>query len=501
MKINIRLFPALLMSVLLMAGCQKNLESEIAELKDRVRALELSIADMNDQCKALSDIVAAIERNDLIEKVEKMENDTYRLTFSSGNKVVLRNGVDGVMPIMGVQKDPDTDFYYWTVQMGPQGSVKWLYDEKNRRVRASAIVPRVKVETTGDKDYWYYSFDESSWYLLDGSGTTTAHGIPGSPLFESVDCSSDSFVAITLASGYTFRIPTQAEFGKLNAMCDTLNGNIAVIAELLEKIDTNVFVKSVNVLENSGTVEGYEIELADGKILTLCNGKNYEGDARELSIGWNSDLGARCWNLDGEPVEYNGEIVRADPWMEVPVLGAVAMEGTFYFTIKVGDGEAQLLLDAEGNPVPASPFRLFESVSENQGVIELTLFSDIKINLIKMSDCTPSLHLKSEEWTVAKASAGSFIASIDSLGINAVEEFKYELEAVSMDSTCVIVSVEDGEFVTGTPKKSIKHTVKFQLKESAAVGDTVRIAVFLAWDTHTIMKVAEVAVTEEQEAE
>lgn len=503
MKINIRLFPALLISVLLIAGCQKNFESEITELKDRVRGLELKIAEMNDQSKALSDIVAAVERNDLIEKVEKMEDGTYRLTFSSGKKVVLKNGADGVMPIMGIQKDADTDFYYWTIQMGSQGSVKWLYDEKSRRVRASAVVPKVKVETTGDRDYWYYTFDETSWYLLNGSGEVTAHGLPGSSTFESVDCSSDDFVAITLVGGSVFRIPTQARFDELNAMCDSLNGNIAAIAEILENRDTNIFVKSVNVVEKSGKVEGYEIEFANGKKFSLNNGKDYDGEAKKLTIGWNNKLGARCWKLDGNPLKYNGEIVRADPWLSVPVLGAVAKDGMFYFTVKVGEGEAQLLLDAEGNPVPASPFRLFESVSENQGVIELKLSAidedgeNIRINLIRASDCVPSLHLM-ELKPVKPGEEGSFIASIDSLGINAVEEFKYELEAVSMDSTCVIVSVGDGQFVSESPKKSIRHTVNFQVKASAVAGGTIRIAVFLSWDNHTIMKVAEVAVTEEE---
>ena len=499
LKSNIKLFPALLLSVFLLAGCQKNLDSEIAQLKEKVRGLEKDVSAMNDQCKALSDIVAAIERENLITGVEELSDESYRITFSDGKTIVLRSGIDGVVPIMGIQKDSDTGFYYWTVQMGPQSSVKWLYDERGRRVRASAVVPKVKVEAAGDKDYWYYSFDEEEWYLLDGSGTTPAHGTPGLSVFSAVEYSSDGFVKITLANGSSFEIPTQAKFDALNAMCDTINNNMSVIADIVRNIDSNIFVRSIQRIEKEGELEGYDIEFENGRTFSLRNGKD-STEIKELSIGKNPLASNLCWMMDGEPILYNGEVVSAEPWNVIPVLGAVADEGVFYFTVKVGEGEPEFLLDSEGNRVQASPVRYFESITENNGALELTL-NNVKINLIKMSDCTPSLHLKSESWEVAKSSEGSFIASIDSLGINKAEDFRYELEAVSMDSTCVIVSVGSGEFVSESPKKSIKHTVTFQLKESAAVGDKIRIAVFLTWDTHTIMKVAEVAVTEEQEAE
>lgn len=491
LNINIRLFPVLLISAFLLAGCQ-NFDSEIAQLKEKVKGLEQEVSAMNDQCKALSDIVSAIERKNLITKVEELSDKSFRLTFSDGKKIVLKNGTDGLVPVMGIQKDSETGFYYWTVQMGPQGSVDWLYDERGRRVRASAVVPRVKVETTGGKDYWYYSFDEESWYLLDGSGTTTAHGTPGSFVFKAVECSSDGFVKITLANGSSFDIPTQSKFDALNAMCDTINNNMAVIGDIVRNIDSSIFVKSIKRVEKDGELEGYDIEFENGRTFSLRNGKD-NTEVKELSIGWNYRTLSLCWMMGDDPILYKGEIVSAEPRNVIPVLGAVAVEGVFYFTVKVGDGETEFLLDSNGNRVPASPVRYFKSVTEKNGALELMLDNDVKINLIKMSDCTPSLHLEAESWTVAKSSAGSFVASIDSLGINKLEDFKYELEAVSMDSTCVNVAVKKGNLV-GSSKKSIKDTVTFQLKESALIGDTIRIAVFLAWDNRTIMKVAEVEV-------
>lgn len=495
LKFNVRLSPVLLVSVLLLAGCQ-NFDSEIAHLKEKVKGLEQEVSSMHDQCKALSDIVSAIERKTLITKVEELPDDSYRITFSDGKTIELRNGTDGLVPIIGIMKDSDTGFYYWSVQMGPQSSEEWLTDEKGRRVRASSVVPKVKVETTGGKDYWYYSFDEESWQLLDGSGTTTAHGAPGSFIFKDVECLSDGFVRITLADDSSFEIPIQAKFDAMNAMCDTINNDMAVIKDIVRNIDSSIFVKAIKKVEKEGEPEGYDIEFENGKTFSLRNGKD-NTEIKELSIGWNYLASSLCWMMDGEPILYNGEVVSAEPWNDIPVLGAVALEGVFYFTVKVGDGETEFLLDSTGNPVPASPVRYFENITEKNGALELTLNNGVKVNLIKMSDCVPSLHLTDLK-AVESGKNGSFTASIDSLGINKAEDFKYELEAVSMDSTCVIVSVGEGEFVSGSPKKSIKHAVNFQLKESAAVGDTVRIAVFLVWDTHTIMKVAEVAVTEEQ---
>lgn len=500
LKFNIRLFPALLVSALLLAGCQ-NFDSEIAQLKEKVKSLEQEVSAMNSQTKALSDIVTAIERKNLITKVEELSDESYRITFSDGKKVVLRSGTDGLVPIMGIQKDPETDFYYWTVQMGPQSPVKWLYDERDRRVRASAVVPKVKVETTGGKDYWYYSFDEEAWYLMDGSGTT-AHGTPGSYVFKDVECSADGFVRITLADGSSFVIPTQAKFDALNAMCDTINNDMAVIGDIVRNIDSSIFVKSIKRVEKEGELEGYDIEFEDGRTFSLRNGKD-NTEIKELTIGWDSRTSSHCWMMGGEPILYNGEVVSAEPWNVIPVLGAVAVEGVFYFTVKVGDGEPEFLLDSNGNRVPASPVRYFESIAEKSGGLELTLNNkgkSVTVNLIKMSDCTPSLHLTGLE-AVNSGEKGSFIASIDSLGINKLEDFKYELEAVSMDTTCVNVAVKKGKLVSGSSKKSIRDTVTFQLKESAAVGDTIRIAVFLSWDNHTIMKVAEVAVTEKKEEE
>lgn len=494
------ILPIFLVVATLGAGCQKELEEEIAVLKERVEILEEEVSALNKTYQSISDIAAAIERNDLITAVEKMDDGSYRIVFSSGKVVSLRNGTDGVSPIIGIQKENDN--YYWTVQMGEQGTVEWLCDSRGLKVRASAIVPKVKVEATGGKDYWYYSFDEESWYLLEGSGET-AHGYSGSAVFSSVDCSSDGVVTITLADGVNvFQIPTQSKFDDLNAMCDSINNNMRIAGELIEGVDTAIFVKSVTEIVEEGKVVGYDVLFADGRKFPLRSGRD-TSSVKVLSIGWDTQ-GYFYWKIGDEPVRYKGEVVNADPENIVPVLGAVARDGRFYFTVTVGDGETELLLDSEGNPVLASPVRFLEKIEEKNGIIELTLTekdsrgAQRKVSLIRMEDCTPYLHLSSSsDWKVSKsAETGSFTAAIDSLGINVKGDFSYEIEAVAVDGV-KDVSVGEGSDLTsvaGSVKKSITHTVTFSLKENVNVGDTVSVAVFLSWGNRTIMKVGQLTV-------
>lgn len=492
------ILPVFLIAAALCSGCQKGLEDEIAVLKERVTILEEEISSLNRDFQSLSDIVSAVEENDLITGVEKQKDGSYRIFFSSGRKIDLSNGADGVTPIMGIQKEGE--LYYWTIQIGEKNPAQLLKDSRGLYVRASTIVPKVKVEETGGKDYWYYSFDEESWHLLEGSGQT-AHGYDGSSVFSSVDCSSDGVVIITLADGVTvFRIPTQAKFDELNAICDTINNNMKIINDLVDGIDTAIFIKELTRIEESGKVVGYDIVFADGRRFPLRNGRD-TSEVRPLSIGWDAGGKFHYWMMGDTPVLYKGNVVKADPENVVPEFGAVAEGGRFYFTVSIGGGDPELLLDSEGNPVLASPVRFFESIEEQNGSLKLTLTEknvngDNKvITLIRMEDCTPYLHLSDLKATKSDG-RGSFTASVDSLGINSKSEFGYELEAVAIDGV-KDVSVGDGgelKSVAGSPKKSITHNVSFSLNEDVSVGDTVKVAVFLSWGSRTIMKVGEVEV-------
>lgn len=504
-SIHIHILPFVLATVALLSGCNKEIETEIADLKERIRDLEAEVAAYNKDCQTLSDLASEIEQNDLISKVEKMSDGSYRIVFASGKIVSLKDGKDGEVPILGIKRNErDSSVYYWTVRKGSQGKEELLKDSGGNIVRASTNVPKLWVEETGGKEYWYYSIANGAKLLLEVSGKT-AHGYSGSSMFKTVDCSNEAFVKIILASNDTLRIPTQAGFDRLNVMCDTINNNMSIINGLIQGIDTMIFINEVRRVENEGEPAGYDIVFADGRTFSLRDGID-STDIKTLSIGWNDSLSMNCWEIDGEPIMYGGKALEAGGF--APTVGVVAMDGAFYFTVAVGGGEPEVLLDSEGNPVQASPARFFESIEEKDGGIELTLTgvgdggSARKVILVKAEDCTPYLHLSSQsEWKVSRNDGkGSFTAAIDSLGINSIDEFTYELEAVAVEGARVD-SISTGALTDASPKKSIEHQIYFSLDEGAAAGDTIRVAVFLSWGGHTIMKVGEMTVTEDSEGE
>lgn len=493
MKRNIHILPFVLASVILVSGCQKGLESEIAELKQRVQNLEAEVASLNSNFQNVSSLVSKIEENVFISDVQKLSDGSYRIVFADGSSVNLKNGTDGMTPIIGIRKYGE--YYYWTEQWGEKGSWKWL-EYNGDRVRASIITPVVRVNGKGDDAHWEYSYTgkEYDWFLLSGFGSDLpVHGYPGAETFEEVDCSFDGFVSITLADGSFFQIPTQKKFDELNAVCSTINDNVSIINDLVQNVDTMIFIREITRVEDEGQPAGYDIVFADGRTFSLRDGRDTT-ENRTLSIGWNTTLSKYCWMMGDEPVMYDGKAVVASPFDKAPELGLIAQEGLFYFTVKVGDGEPEMLLDAEGNPVLASPIRFLDKVEERNGQIILTL-ADKPITLVRMSDCTPSLHFPLQLLEAQMGVQDTITVSIDSLGIDSIGEFQYELEAVAMEGACVD-SVGTGVLKDASPKRSIEHQIYFSLYGNAAVGEKIRIAVFLSWGSHTIMKVCEITVKE-----
>ena len=136
----------LLISALLLGACnQKEIDERLAQLKQDVTELEAKVSALNESVASLSSLISALETNNHITKIEPwslMDMSGYLVSFSSGTTLRLRNGTDGVPPIVGVRYNEDYDAYYWTIQLGPEGSVVWMTDDTGRRVRATILRPR-----------------------------------------------------------------------------------------------------------------------------------------------------------------------------------------------------------------------------------------------------------------------------------------------------------------------------------------------------------------------
>lgn len=141
-------YALLLLAAITVFGCAKDyddteLRNDISDLQSRVEKLETWCTSVNSQISALQGLVTALEAKDYVTGVSPVENG-YTITFSKSSAITIyngkdgKNGIDGVAPTIGVDKDTD-GLYYWTIKIG-DADVKWLTDANGNKIR-----------TTGDK--------------------------------------------------------------------------------------------------------------------------------------------------------------------------------------------------------------------------------------------------------------------------------------------------------------------------------------------------------------
>ena len=501
------------MAVMTLSSCHTELEQEISDLKSRVSDLEEWVSSLNSSYKALSDLVNSINENDHIKGIEDNGDGTYKITFVSNNAITLRSGANGDKPVIGIKYDEDAGTYYWTIQQGEKSSVQWLYDATGKRMRANSITPRFKVEN----EVWYYTFTDASYLSETGWSmlTSTSVGADGSSIFKSVQLDiNGNYLNVELIDGTVFQLPTQKLFDSLTAACDTANANIAAYKELIESVDSNIFVKAVTKIEEEGVTVGYDIVLESGKTLTIRDGKDGE-DYVYLGIQFDVSAWSEFWTYsltkggDKNFIYYNGEKLPVEPENATPIFGVTDSAGVAYFTITIGNGSAQMLRDSLGNAVKASPIKFFDEVSADGDTIKLQLISfdgaDPKtVNLCRKEEWTPVLYLKdtetgSDSLKVTKGESRTFTAYVDSIPASATD-FSYTLTAVALDSAYVTSVATPGIAIEGrttNQKQGYSHAITFKVNSEAVKDSKTRVAVFLNWDdSHTIMKVAEFTVTE-----
>ncbi|MBR1539479.1 MAG: hypothetical protein IJ636_08250, partial [Bacteroidales bacterium] len=343
----------LLLSALLLAGCHQDIDERIAQLKTDVAGLEAQVSRINENISTLSGIISALEKNDHITSIHPwslLDRNGYQISFSSGTTLRLYNGTNGISPIVGVRYNEDYDAYYWTVQWGPGGNAVWMTDASGRRVRATSWVPQLKIED----GIWWYSFDGTYW---NKTGWGAAQGEQGSSFFSSVDTSDPYYVIFTLADNTRFQVPTQQAFDELSAQCDEINRSFQTYTNIMNNTDGSIFVKSVIAFEENG-VSGARITLESGRVLTIRNGLNNR-DSVLLSARTYTD-GKSYWVYRNRSTDeyqwlrYQGQMVCVTQEGVTPYLGIIDSVGQFYFTVAYGDGPAEMMRDAYGNPVAAT---------------------------------------------------------------------------------------------------------------------------------------------------
>lgn len=500
----------ILLSALLLGGCHEDIERRINALKEDVSTIEQRIATLNDGIRSLSSLVEALEKNEHIISITPWTIGTwsgYYVTFTSGTVLSLRNGTDGVSPIVGVNYNEAYEAYYWTIQMGPSGTVNWMTNSTGQRVRATSIVPELKIED----GVWWYSFDGNSW-VKAGWGPT--QGESGSSVFSSIDTSDPYYVTFTLSNRTSFKIPTQKAVDELNAQCNTLNKAINNYVQLVNDIPSSIFVKSVSSFEEEGT-SGVHITLEDGQVLTIRNGYDNR-DSVLLSAKKYTD-GKSYWvyrshsDQEYQWLRYQGKMICVSYEDITPHIGITESMGQLYFTVAVGDGPAEMMRDAKGNPVCATgklveDFFKAADFSDSRQVV-LTLSDGTKITLPRTREHVPSVSttLRSDYVEASTSYLRQVVLLLtDTLPTKtALPDFKsycdsadIHIEALCLDDGFIdelrVLSFSSKQ-VTGGFEYSMSIDVSFTTG-SVSEWNTAfptRIAIFVSWLDKSIMKVVQ----------
>ena len=500
---------SLLLAVLLLGGCHKELDERIKQLKNDLYALEEVVSALNESTANLSSLVSALEKNEHITSIREWsigEWSGYQLIFTSGTVLTLRNGTDGVSPILGVRYNEDNDGYYWTIQMGEDGTPTWMTNSYGQKVRATGQVPQLKIED----GLWWYSFDGNAWIKTNWG---SPQGQSGSAVFSSIDTSDPYYVTFTLANGTRFQIPTQRAVDELNEQCNTLNETMKNYSQIIADTDPSVFVKSVAQFEEGG-VSGCRITLENGQVLTIRNGYDNR-DSVLLSAKAYTD-GKYYWVYRSRSSEayqwlrYKGEMVCVTLEDVTPYIGIVDSLGQLYFTVTIA-GNTEMMRDADGNPVVATgrivdDFFTDVDLSDLSTVV-LTLNDGTKVSLPRTREHTPSASLSLRSDYVEADTDYTFQALLFLVDTLSSKEVLPDFASYSKAAGISIetVAIDDGytrpvsvvnfsaQSVTGGVRYESVIDIPFTTgsADSWKTDMTSRIAIFISWQNNTIMKVVE----------
>ena len=182
------------------SALQQQLEDMKEQLKDhesRLEELERLVAQQNTNIESLQAIITALQGNDYVTGVTPIkEGDTvigYTITFSKSGPITIYNGKDGNAPAIGVKQDADNS-WCWTIDG------EWLLDSNGEKVRASAVIPKLKIVD----GYWYVSYDGGKTWAEETLGQAT--GDAGYTMF--ADVSYDELnVYIIMQDGQRLILP------------------------------------------------------------------------------------------------------------------------------------------------------------------------------------------------------------------------------------------------------------------------------------------------------
>ena len=304
-------FPLMLAALLLSGGCNDQYFDRIDELQARLDALQTTCDQINDNLKALQQLIEAVQEKDMITGITEIKENGvstgYKINFVNHAPVTISNGKDGSTPIISSMYDSETGNYYWTIQYG-EGNVYWMLDPEGNRLLSTGILPHLAIRD----GMWCYTLDGHTYVEIG-----KADGNPGDQIFSGFDTrSSQDYVTIYLSNGQKLMIPTYTAYVALKSGFETINRNTNAQVEIIRAaLDRITYLTSVApILSGSDTI---------GTSFTLNNGKYGE---------------IYDWTAPMTPV----------------IFAKKDKDGELYWAYEFGNLGIQWVLDPDGNKISAS---------------------------------------------------------------------------------------------------------------------------------------------------
>ena len=500
---------------------------DIENLKDRVTALEKLCKEMNANIDAMAAILEALETHDYITGVTPITKDGetvgYTITFAKGEPITIyhgedgkdgvdgedgadgKDGTDGYTPIIGVAQDSD-GIYYWTLDG------EWLLDEAGNKIKAvgidgedgadgedgkdgdngtdgadgkdgkdgkDGITPQLKIEN----EYWYISYDNgSTWSQLgkaigedgkDGAnGSDGADGKDGDSFFEGVDTSNDDYVVFTLADGTTIKIPTWYAFDQLKKQCEEMNQNISAMQQILEALQNNDYVTSVQQIVEDGKTIGYTIYFSKSSAVTIYHGMDgKEGHSPVVGVRQDND-DIYYWTLDSEwLLDDNGNRI-----IVAGITPQLKIENEYWY-ISYDNGATWSQLgkatgeDGKDGADGKDGDSFFQSVTQDEQYVYFTLADGTQITLPK--GAMLSISFDASDLVV--------------MAPNSTREIGYSVQSVTESVTVEVTSSSDLRAKV-VPASTDGKNGKIEIKSSSIVDEYSKVIVFVSNGEKVIMK-------------
>lgn len=258
----------LILVAFLALGCSFDdsaLQDRLADIQERIAALQADIDDFNDQLEALSYLTSGNVITSVTVDSDGYYVITYRTSDDVEQTVVIATMSQMInVPILGVELDETNNLYYWTVTVDGETSYLLVDGEK---VPVAGYTPTISVDSDG---YW----------TVDGVRITDSDGNPiaaedgESCVFQSVAIDDNGNLVITQGNGTVITIPVQ----------DAIN----------LVLDSDVLVTVINT--SLTLTIGYSVSgtNADDAVVAIAEVSNVtavlDEDEQEVKVSFTSDF-------------------------------------------------------------------------------------------------------------------------------------------------------------------------------------------------------------------